>query len=263
MTVQSEFGRGSNFVLTVPTGDLQGVTILQSPDQATTELAEKAVPSTAKSLQGVRVLLAEDGFDNRQLIGIMLRNAGAEVEIAEDGRQAVDKAQAGSFDLILMDINMPVMDGYEATRLLRSQGYERPILALTANAMAEDTARCLQAGCNDHLTKPIDRLRLIRAVGCYAGASIGAGVSTPAAGEESALAGQGMMVSEFLDDPDISPILFSAPLFSPGSYKETAAKETLSSRQAWPIPPASHPGHVYENRCTRPPRLHGLPLPDI
>ena len=200
-------GRGSNFTLAVPTGDLQGVTILRSPDQEITEMVENTSPSTAKSLQGVRILLAEDGFDNQQLIGLMLRNAGAEVEIAEDGCQAVEKAQSGLFDLILMDINMPAMDGYEATRMLRSLGYERPILALTANAMTEDAARCLQAGCNDHLTKPIDQLRLIRAVGCYAGAIVGGSDAGHAAGAESALAQQGRMVSEFLDDPDIEPIL--------------------------------------------------------
>ena len=163
----------------MPTGDLQGVTILQAPDQAITETAEKTLPSTGKSLQGVRILLAEDGFDNQQLIGIMLRSAGAEVEVAEDGRQAVEMAQAGSFDVVLMDMNMPVMDGYEATRLLRSRGYDGPDLALTANAMAEDAARCLQAGCNDHLTKPIDRLRLIQAVGCYARSGVGDGALGP------------------------------------------------------------------------------------
>jgi PAS domain S-box-containing protein len=207
VTVKSEFGRGSNFTLTVPTGDLQGVTILQSPDQALSEPAEMAVPSTGTSLQGVRILLAEDGFDSRQLIGIMLRNAGAQVEVAENGRQAVDQAQADSFDMILMDMNMPVMDGYEAARLLRSQGYERPILALTANAMAEDAARCLQAGCNDHLTKPIDRLRLIQAVDCYARTGVGDNAPAPAAGGELPRVQQGRMVSEFLGDPDIAPIL--------------------------------------------------------
>ena len=115
-------------------------------------------PSTPpQCVAGVSVLLAEDGIDNQQLIQLLLHHAGATVELAENGRIAVEKALSHSFDVVLMDIQMPEMDGYQATRTLRQQGFQKPIVALTAHAMAGDREQCLLAGCNDHLTKPIDR----------------------------------------------------------------------------------------------------------
>jgi len=92
--------------------------------------------------------------------------------LAENGQVAVDKAlgdagdgsTAGPFDVILMDIQMPVMDGYEATNRIRQAGYRGPIIALTAHAMKEDQQRCLEAGCDAYLSKPIDRTRLLTTV---------------------------------------------------------------------------------------------------
>jgi CheY-like chemotaxis protein len=116
-----------------------------------------------------RVLLVEDCLDNQHLIAHVLRKAGAEVSVADNGQVAVDLAlaakQAGNtFDIILMDIQMPVMDGYEATRQLRTTGYTNPIIALTANVMTGNRQKCLDAGCDDYMTKPFDLSTLVTAV---------------------------------------------------------------------------------------------------
>jgi CheY-like chemotaxis protein len=114
-----------------------------------------------------RILLVEDGFDNQRLIAHVLRKGGAEVAVAENGQVAVDLALAAtpagsSFDIILMDIQMPVMDGYEATKRLRSAGCVTPIIALTAHSMAEHRQKCLDAGCDDYMTKPFDCAMLLK-----------------------------------------------------------------------------------------------------
>ena len=122
---------------------------------------EQGLDEVTNGLQG-RVLLAEDGEDNQNLIATHLRKAGLEVMIAVNGRQAVDQVKLHSFDLVLMDMQMPEMDGYSATRMLRLLGHTLPIIALTANAMAEDRVRCLEAGCTEYLSKPISRAQLLQ-----------------------------------------------------------------------------------------------------
>ena len=116
---------------------------------------------------GLRVLLAEDGLDNRRLITHLLSRMGARVHAVEDGAAAVEAVMDGSrepFDVVVMDMQMPVLDGYEAARRIRNAGLEIPILALTANAMPGDRNTCLQAGCDDYLPKPVRRDDLARSV---------------------------------------------------------------------------------------------------
>ena len=104
-----------------------------------------------------RVLLAEDNIDNQRLVTLYLKRMGLEVHIANNGKEALDKLASVNPDLILMDIQMPVMDGLTATRELRKSGYSGPIIALTASVMQEEQQECFIAGCNDICAKPIDQ----------------------------------------------------------------------------------------------------------
>jgi CheY-like chemotaxis protein len=113
-----------------------------------------------------RILVVEDGPDNQRLVRHILERAGCEVEVGENGQIGVELALAACardepFDVILMDVQMPVLDGYEATRRLRAQGYAKPIIALTAHALPAERQRCMAAGCDDFATKPIDRFKLL------------------------------------------------------------------------------------------------------
>ena len=107
-----------------------------------------------------KALVAEDNPANQMLIKILLEKHGIEVTLVEDGQQAVETVQNQHFDIIFMDIQMPAMNGHEATRFLRKKGFKTPIIALTANAMTGDRKKCLEAGCDGYLAKPIDRQQL-------------------------------------------------------------------------------------------------------
>jgi signal transduction histidine kinase/ActR/RegA family two-component response regulator len=174
--VSSEIGQGSTFTATVATGDMTQVelfdankTSLPSESKANGKTSGESIESNQLSLFGIKILLVEDGPDNQRLISFHLKKAGAEIAIAENGLIAVDQVieDPQSFDLIFMDMQMPEMDGYEATRRLRSSGYKQPIIALTANAMESDRQKCIDAGCDDYTTKPIDRKELLRMAELY------------------------------------------------------------------------------------------------
>jgi CheY-like chemotaxis protein len=162
--VVSEPGAGSRFTIrldNVPSRSNQSV---DTPTEANTKNSTES-DSRLASLAGCRILLAEDGPDNQRLIKHVLNRAGAEVAVADNGMAAIEAtlaaAQAGSpFDVVLMDVQMPVLGGHEATAQLRALGYARPILALTAHALTTDHEKCLAAGCDDVCTKPINRVAL-------------------------------------------------------------------------------------------------------
>ena len=165
--VDSEPGEGSAFHLTVSAGDLAGVAMLEQVAEALSQRqSRKAVAKAADVQLTARLLLAEDGPDNQRLISFLLKRAGASVAVAPDGKTATEMALAAEasstpFDLVLMDMQMPIMDGYEATQSLRQAGFKKPILALTANTMAGDRERCLDAGCTEFASKPVDRRALL------------------------------------------------------------------------------------------------------
>ena len=160
-------GKGSTFTFTMETELPESARMLKDLSEASTRAShESGSPSpVAVKLRG-KVLLAEDGPDNQKLISAILRMAGAEVDVASDGRSAVEKALAAlsagaPYGAILMDMQMPEMDGYDATRQLRRSKYDKPIVALTAHAIAEDRQKCIAAGCDGYATKPVNRIALL------------------------------------------------------------------------------------------------------
>lgn len=163
--VKSAPGEGSTFRFVLPIGDVvyQPVT---SRSQQVTE--RESFQPFHNVLNGLNILLAEDSPDNRAVMRAFLRNTQATLVFAEDGLEALQKASEENFDLVLMDIQMPKMDGLNATIKLRESGFTKPILALTAHALPEEIKRSLAAGCNGHLTKPIARDALIAAISSYA-----------------------------------------------------------------------------------------------
>lgn len=162
--VESAWGKGSTFTVSMP------VTI---PEQAEVvgegATAAPVAEVVADVRPGTRVLIADDNEDNRQIFSLVLEDVQADITVVEDGQLALDAVEAAErngkpFELILMDMNMPVLDGYDATRALRKQGVELPIVALTAFSMATDRDKCLAAGCDGYLTKPIRPEVLLREI---------------------------------------------------------------------------------------------------
>jgi CheY-like chemotaxis protein len=163
ITVRSEPDRGSTFTLTVV------ATVPGAEPAAPAAVGERgrAEPASPARLPSMRVLLAEDTSTVQRLIEAVLRQAGAEVVTVEDGetaRRTLAEAGERAFDVVVMDMQMPTMDGYEATRALRRDGYEGPIVALTARAEIGDRERCLEAGCDAYMSKPLDPNEFVRLV---------------------------------------------------------------------------------------------------
>ena len=168
ISVESQEGKGSTFRIVVATGLMDDLRMI-SAEEGMAFLKAPEEPLMGPERLNLRILLAEDNRTNQRLVRHVLEKLGAWVGVAENGREAVDTALAArergeAYDIILMDIQMPGMDGHAAARELRRRGYEGAIIALTAHAMERDRDAALEAGCDDHCTKPIDRHQLVAAI---------------------------------------------------------------------------------------------------
>ncbi len=161
--------KGSTFLITIDPGSLEETKLIKDLDQNQLKITKpiKIGVIDSKYLLGARVLLAEDSEDLQLLTKSLLESRGANVEVAENGKIALDQTRKKSYDLVLMDIQMPVLDGYKATELMRKEGYKGPIVALTARLMKKELDQALKFGCNDALSKPIDQEKLFNMVKNY------------------------------------------------------------------------------------------------
>ncbi len=240
LTVASELGKGSTFTVTIDTGPLEGVALLDGD-----ELERRSKTSSQQAAQALpelppgRILVADDGDANRQLIKLVLSRAGMQVEEAANGQIAVEMATDGRFDLILMDMQMPVMDGYTATTRLRDQGLTIPIVALTAAAMKGDEEKCRAAGCSGFLTKPVDIDELMQCLSTELG-NREVAATDPAVGERKAA----------LPDDGSGQI---------PSSRQTVSTEALAAELDTPI--ESTPSQRRAKR-QRPPLFSSLPMDD-
>ncbi|HET9239424.1 MAG TPA: ATP-binding protein [Oligoflexus sp.] len=166
---ESALNVGSTFVATIDASQAEGS--FHSSDDSPRMI--QASSTDRKLLQGVNVLVVEDVTDNQNLIRQILFRNGANVDLAENGQIGVEKALHRNYDIVLMDLQMPVKDGFTATAELRLQGYQKPIVALSAAAMVEERKRAIMIGCSDHITKPINVAGLLKAVCAYTGRSEG------------------------------------------------------------------------------------------
>jgi signal transduction histidine kinase/CheY-like chemotaxis protein len=165
--VESIRGQGSTFELRIEVGDLAETPWI---DKLFPRLVKAPAPPPAGSaprLDGAKILVVEDSEDNQDIFRYFLESYGASAKIVENGDEAVKTASRENFDLILMDIQIPGIDGKEATRRIRKLGFKRPIVALTAHAMPEEQESCLKAGCVGQITKPVSGEALVQQVAGY------------------------------------------------------------------------------------------------
>ncbi len=161
---QSELGKGSTFAVSIPVkipDAVQMVPLKRFKVEPTNTTWDQHITD----LKGLEILLVEDSPDNQFLIKMILDKTGAQITLAGNGAEGVDLALARRFDVILMDIQMPVMSGHEAVRILRAKDYSGPIVALTAHAMKEEREKAVQSGFSHFLTKPINRKNLVELLG--------------------------------------------------------------------------------------------------
>lgn len=167
ITIESSEFSGSQFCLSISTGKIKQNQLILSEPELPDKIDNITYQYDYSSRVAGSILIVEDYEDNQQLLSILLSDIGADLYFVENGQEAVDKARIKNYDLILMDMQMPVMGGVEATKILRQSNYTGPIVALTANAMSSDNDICMEAGCNDFLTKPINKDKLFQSIYKY------------------------------------------------------------------------------------------------
>jgi signal transduction histidine kinase len=236
ITVSSVPGVGTTFTVIIKSGAVENSETFSSLDDRPAQISSPDQQLPEAAIRG-RVLLVEDGQDNRRLISTHLKMAGIEVDLAENGGIAVELAAGFSYDLILMDMQMPVMDGYLATAELRRRGVATPIIALTAYAMSEDRDKCLASGCTDYLSKPVSRERLLGAVRSHLGRGA-PGEKAAQVAETSALvikpSGSGRILrSSIALHPGMAPIIADLVRDLPGQVEQL--RSMLQQQQLDPL----------------------------
>lgn len=225
IVVESERGVGSSFIASIATGDVRAV----PRDAQFIHIVQRDCDASKRAAKldctGAKVLLAEDGIDNQRLISTLIRKSGATVDIVDNGAAALARAleqaaRVDAYDVVFMDMQMPIMDGYTATAKLREAGYTGEIVALTAHAMATERQRCLDAGCSAFLSKPVNRVALLETIRSAHAARGGTAVPTdarrpslglPVGAQQSTLQrpapSAAPIVSTLADDPDYAPLI--------------------------------------------------------
>lgn len=217
----SKVGEGSTFTFRLDPGALEGIPMLKGVTKTDLKVSKHApqdlfIPN--KKLQDLRILLVEDGADNQILMAHVLETSGARVASAVNGAEALKMASENQYDLVLMDMQMPILDGYEATKQLLAKGYSTPIVALTANAMRGERETCLAAGCVEYISKPVKANVLVDTVAKFAKKK---DLTFPEVSQRS----------ELYDDPIVGPLVGQ---FVQNLPKRVAALRDAERRADWP-----------------------------
>ncbi|HEY1228817.1 MAG TPA: response regulator, partial [Ramlibacter sp.] len=210
LTGTSRRGVGTSMIFSFATGALDDVRLLDGADIAAAPAREVPATRTRVRLPSARVLVVDDGPENRELVSLVLTEHGLWIEEAENGQVALDKVAAGSYDVVLMDIQMPVMDGYTAAGELRRRGVQVPIVALTAHAMKGFEQEVLQAGFSAYLVKPVDIDALLQLLAQLLGGSTEVVAAVPVAieaSDEHHGADEGPIRSRFAGNRNLVPIV--------------------------------------------------------
>lgn len=205
ITVTSETGVGSQFTASINTQSIDGVKLLSIEEIQSSYFNQTAGEKQEWAFPPSKILVVDDGEENRELLRIILDDLGIQVDTAENGQVALEKLTKKTFDVVLMDVQMPVMDGYTAARLIREKEYLIPVIAMTADAMMGAEQKCLDAGYSEYMTKPVDIDRLVKRL-----AEILNGKPI-AAKQEDAQALQNTNFEKLDSNDDLAPIFSSLP----------------------------------------------------